>query len=311
MTKPNFFIVGAPKCGTSALFEYLSDHSQIFVPLHKEPHYFADDYRGDTGVFSQKEAYLSLFKKADPTQHLAFGEGSVFYLSSNSAIANIAQFNPQSRIIIMLRHPVEMLQSLHKQLSYVTEEDQPEFSEAWALQEKRAKGECLPPSCLVPMRLQYGRVARYGSQLQNVFQHFPKSQVKIILYEDFRKDVKGTYQATLDFLGLKQDGRTDFPIVNERKEYRSAGLQKFFWRQPKLIRHLVQKFQAIPVIGEFRVHKTLARFNIRKADKTPLDETLMLSIIETYRPEMEQLGQLLERDMSYYMSLPVSAKPHK
>ena len=63
MTRPNFFIVGAPKCGTTALSEYLREHPNAFLCQPKEPHYFATDFPTHRYV-TKEEAYLKLFREA-------------------------------------------------------------------------------------------------------------------------------------------------------------------------------------------------------------------------------------------------------
>ncbi len=122
---PNFFIVGAPKCGTTALYEYLRPHPSIFMPRHKEPHYFASDL-GTYPFIKTLDDYRRLFDGAGP-QHLRVGEASVYYLRSTTAIANIRAFNPDAKLIAMFRNPVEMVHSLHSQLLYVAEENESDF----------------------------------------------------------------------------------------------------------------------------------------------------------------------------------------
>ena len=83
--RPNFFIVGAPKCGTTALSHYLRQHPRIFFSLPKEPHYFATDlprYR----MVTHEPAYLEYFRGAGP-QHTAVGEGSVSVRSVHEHLA--------------------------------------------------------------------------------------------------------------------------------------------------------------------------------------------------------------------------------
>ena len=96
VAKPNFFIVGAPKCGTTALWEYLRHHPQIFLPSVKEPHFFAGELRdANRGSWYREEleGYLDLFRKATP-QQTRIGEASVWYLFAKGAIERILEFDP-------------------------------------------------------------------------------------------------------------------------------------------------------------------------------------------------------------------------
>ncbi len=160
--KPNFFIVGAPKCGTTALYEYLRPHPNIFMPELKEPHFFAKDL-GTYPRIKTLEDYTGLFAGSTP-EHLRVGEASVYYLRSSVAIANIHGFNPDARIIAMFRNPVDMVYSLHSQLLYWSEEIEPDFETAWRLQERRSQGLQLPPHSRGSFLLQYAQVGRFGTQ---------------------------------------------------------------------------------------------------------------------------------------------------
>ena len=94
--KPDFFIVGAPKCGTTSFYHYLRQHPQIFMPDNKEPHYFGSDLKKRSDEFIKtEEEYLSLFKDADPSQMT--GEASTFYLYSKVAQEEIKSFSPHAK----------------------------------------------------------------------------------------------------------------------------------------------------------------------------------------------------------------------
>jgi hypothetical protein len=129
--RPNFFIVGAPKCGTTALYEYLRLHPNIFMPQYKEPHSFATDL-GAYPLIKSPDAYAELFRDACG-RHLRVGEASVYYLRSSTAIANIHDFDPEAKIIALFRNPVDLVHALHAQLLYVGEEVVPDFEAAWRL----------------------------------------------------------------------------------------------------------------------------------------------------------------------------------
>ena len=172
--RPDFFILGAPKCGTTALSEYLRRHERVFVSQPKEPHYFCSDfdYYYAPGHRSEQH-YLRLFAEAGE-QHLAVGEASVWYLYSATAAREIMAFDPAARMIVMVRDPVELVPSLHSQLLYMLDEDEPDPEAAWRLQDARAAGERLPAAMRVSGILQYGEAARLGAQLRRVYEHVPR-----------------------------------------------------------------------------------------------------------------------------------------
>src|SRR6266446_2704827 len=108
--KPNFFIVGAPRCGTTALYSYLRQHPDVFLPEYKEPHYFNTDMNSGGAIRKEKD-YLAQFSGAQNQPRI--GEASVYYLSSVAAPEQIKSFCPTAKIIIMLRNPVDTVDALH------------------------------------------------------------------------------------------------------------------------------------------------------------------------------------------------------
>src|SRR5215210_6007139 len=195
--RPNFFIVGAPKCGTTALYEYLRPHPNIFMSELKEPHFFARDL-GTYPKIKTLEDYTRLFEGATE-EHLRVGEASVYYLRSAVAAANIREFNPAAKIIAMYRNPVDMVYSFHSQLLYWSEEIEPDFETAWRLQERRSRGLDLPPRSRGAFLLQYADVGRFGSQTERLLSVFPPSQVKLILYDDFTASPQRIYDEVIAF----------------------------------------------------------------------------------------------------------------
>lgn len=162
---PNFFIVGAPKCGTTAVSEYLRNHPSIFMSFPKEPHHFSDDF-AQFREYRRLDDYMKLFR-GRTQDHLIVGEASVWYLYSSSAVKSIYEFNKDAKILVMLRNPIDFVCSLHSQLLFAFNEDRPDFAEAWNLQEDRAKGINLPKTCIAPQFLQYRAVAKFGAQLEH------------------------------------------------------------------------------------------------------------------------------------------------
>jgi len=145
MIKPNFFILGAPKCGTTSVAVLLSEHPHIYMP-QKEPHFFNTDHRR---FLNSLEGYERLFARAD-ARHRAVGEASVWYLSSASAVKNILDYAPEAKFIVMLRNPVEMAPSLHEEQVFTGRENVTDFAKAWALQDVRRRGHQLPVMVVEP-----------------------------------------------------------------------------------------------------------------------------------------------------------------
>jgi hypothetical protein len=298
-TKPNFFIVGAPKCGTTALYEYLRPHPNIYMSEVKEPHFFAKDM-GTYPRIKTLEDYTELFA-GSTEEHLRVGEASVYYLRSSVAIENIKAFNPNARIIAMFRNPVDMVYSLHAQLLYVSEETERDFETAWRLQERRSRGLDLPPRIRSPLLVQYAQVGQFGSQTQRLLSWFPRPQVKLILYDDFAASPQRVYDEVIDFLEIPHDGRNEFPRINESKRARLDWLRKFSRKPPAALRNAFRSLKhTMGAEGLGEVKKKIVALNTVKERRPPLAPTLRAELVETFREEVALLSCLLDRDLSHW-----------
>lgn len=220
---PNFFILGAPKCGTTSLARWLEQHPQVFMSPIKEPHYFSADLANRT--IQSAERYARLFDGVTEA-HRAIGEASTWYLFSQEAVANIEQEHPGARYIVMTRDPVAMAHSLYHHNRRVLHEDQPSFEAAWRLQEERAAGKSLPPDCVEPAFLQYKAACSLGSLLERLYERVPAERVLHIPLERIQADPHTEYRWVQRFLGLPDDGRETFPPANEARGHRSRLLQR-------------------------------------------------------------------------------------
>jgi hypothetical protein len=298
-TIPNFFIVGAPKCGTTALYRYLSEHPNIFLSRLKEPHFHATDL-GTYPAVKTLEAYQELFRDRTP-EHLRVGEASVYYLRSSEAIPNIHRYNPDALIIGMLRNPVDMVHSLHSQLLYWSEESVPDFETAWRLQPRRRQGLDLPPRSREASLVQYEQIGRLGAQVERLYSVFPRRQVKLILYDDFAASPKAVYDEVIEFLGLPSDGRTEFPRVNDNKRARVAWLGKFIRKPPPTLRRGYLKLKE--AVGEERLEgwrKRVVERNTVKERRQPLTPEFRAELVEVFRDDVMLLSRLIGRDLSHW-----------
>lgn len=296
--RPNFFIVGAPKTGTSALYTYLREHPHIFMPLEKEPFYFLDEDSGMRVVHTE-EQYLKLFAPAHYDQHHAIGEGSTLYLESASALRRIHAFNPEAKIIAILRNPVELIHAFHAQLLWRRIEDQRDFETAWRLQTARRQGQNIPSSAADPYYLQYERIGQQGAQVADLLTIFPPEQVRLYLFDDFKRDVAAVYNDALAFLGVPLIERETFERVNENKSHRSAFVSQLLVRNPVVMR--VRDLLGIQHTGLFT---WLLRFNMQKHPRAALSPALHAELVTTFREDIRQLQSLIGRDLSHWLAPP-------
>ncbi|MGN6192579.1 MAG: sulfotransferase family protein [Rhodanobacteraceae bacterium] len=231
MTAPNFILAGAPKCGTTALATYLRQHPRIFMCMPKEPGYFAADLPEHRYVSTWKD-YTALFSGATG-EHRAVGEASIFYMYSDSAIAEIRRTLPDAKLIVMLRNPVDLAISMHSQALRSRDEDVVDFADAWTLCADRRAGRKTPLRGRDHKILLYDTLPLLGQQLQRLLQTFPETQVRWWFYDDFASDPAQIYREVLAFLDVEHDGRDAFPLVNPRRHARSQSLAQFTQKTPK------------------------------------------------------------------------------
>lgn len=207
--RPNLFIVGAQKSGTTTLATMLSHHREVFMCTPKEPGYLAFGsagypYRTGTGeataargwVISSETDYLGLFTRA-PTAARYLGEASTWYLAEPGTAERIRAFSEDARIIAILRHPAERAYSAWCHARRDGEEPLADFAEALAAEAERHS-----PSHL----LRYREMGHYAPQLAAYFRVFGRDRVLILRYEDLRDDPGKVWGDCLAFLALSHEG---------------------------------------------------------------------------------------------------------
>ena len=240
--RANLFIVGAPKCGTTAWVEYLRTHPDIFFPDSKEDCFFALDLPKFRFRHSEAE-YAELF--ADSGDARIIGEASAMYLFSQEAAAAMKSYNPASKILIFLRSQEEYLPSLHNQFLWEFSEEIEDFETAWRLSDRRP-AETIPPTCLEPRTLDYAAMGRFNEQVGRYLSAFPHEQVMVVRFENWIADPRATYLGILSFLGLSDDGRIEFPPINQGVSYRSRRLVRFIFYPPAFARGIVRLVKRLP-----------------------------------------------------------------
>jgi len=301
MRKPNFFIVGAGKCGTTALYSYLRSHPNIFMPRFKEPLFFASDLHEGRRFVPTFTEYLQLFRKAKPHQ-IAVGEASPGYMFSRVAIPKIREFNPDAKLIAMVRNPIEMTQSHHRQALYNLNEDEEDFERAWRLQEVRRSGERIPSTSRNPVFLQYAKVASLGEQVKRLFEVFPREKVMLIVFDDFVRSTLSVYKAVLEFLGVPYDGRTYFPAVNVRKAHGSISFAKLVMRPPQFLNRIAVWMRKLLRTHQLGIGTALTKLARKRVEKKPLSHEFKQELAETFCKDVKLLSRILDRDLSNWLA---------
>ncbi len=199
MVKPNIFIVGTPKGGTTSLFNYLEAHPEIFIPKIKEPHYFSfrevKNTYYKTNIIDTKEMYLKLYK--DVSNEKAIGDFSSSYLYHYESAERIKAFNPSAKIIAVLRNPVDRAIShylMDYNLGYIN---------------VSLKEVIMNKHNYAAFYEQYVEIGFYEEQIEKYFEVFGRSNVLIILSENLFSKTEETLLEVLNYIGVNPNHKVD------------------------------------------------------------------------------------------------------
>ncbi len=280
----DFFIIGAPKCGTTALARYLSEHPDVFVSNPKEPLYFLDNRDPERKIHNEGH-YRSLFKAAGSNQKT--GEASVWYLYSRTAMAGIEELFPNSKIIIMTRKAPDFVASLHSQHIFSGWEKDPSLERAWYREKDRLgkieKSDFNTIEEIPDWRLLYPELALHGKYVDRWKSAFGTRRIKVIDLGDFSRDPNGVYDSVLSFLGLRNDGRTEFQKVNANKIHRSERMKRvLFWLgRQEWLKSGTRGIKRLLGIGTFGIYGYLTKLNLKPMAREKMAKDLE-NEIETF-----------------------------
>ena len=301
---PDFFIIGHPKCGTTALYAMLKRHPQIYMSDVKEPQFFASDLRvpapGEVVAGPRTyEEYVALFAAARPDQLV--GDASTRHIWSPTAAARIAAAQPAARIIAVLREPSSFLRSLHLQLLQNRAEDEPDLRKAIALEDDRREGRRLTTrAASQPLLLLYAERARYLDQLRRYHAAFGPDQVLVLIYEEFRADNQATLRQVQRFLGVDDTLAVEAieanPTVRRRVGLDETVFAVSFGREgvARTVNRGLKLVVPRPLRrGAFRAVQRHMAF----AEPPPPDEGFLLELRRRFKPQVRELGEYLGRDL--------------
>lgn len=310
---PTFLIVGAVKAGTTSLHEYLQMHPEVYMSPVKETNHFSDgdmlfehfnvDYKQDVNVNLEKylegpmdkkihiahvrtfQQYVQLFRNV--TNQKAIGEVSNSYLYLPNTANTIKQVLPDVKIVMILRNPVERLYSqylMNLKLGKIIERDL--LKEIAADQAKPIKGWGVSHL--------YLEVGNYYEQVKRYYDNFPAQNIKVILFDDFKKDAAGTMRDLFHFLGVDENFALDMS-----QRYNEAGMPRFgklnYWLTQIGVYGLVKKVFS-PELKEKIKSIIYTKDNIPKITAS---EKQYLQ--DYYRNDIQALAKLLNRDLSAWL----------
>lgn len=314
---PLAVIVGAPRCGTTSLADYLRRHPAVTFSRPKEPHYFAihdlDGLSDSELRRTVEQGYLGRFFPENWQEAEWLAEGSVSYLYGPEKMRPLLRLWPDARFIIAVRDPLKLVPSLHQRYLVTGDEDVQDFASAWALVPERAAGRSIPRSCLDPRLLRYDLAGRLGDAVEAFFAEVGRERCHVVVHDDLIADPAQVYADLLAFLGLPHDGRTDFRPRREAAGTRLPWLQRLLKRPPVATSVLAgAKFRTrvaarpkkpvpAPLRPLMRLRKRLLRWNQAAPPQVKLPPELQRELRDTFAGDVAKLERLLSRDLSHWL----------
>ncbi len=308
MKPPNFFIVGSAKSGTTSIYNYLKQHPDIFMSPIKETHHFSTDidsskfrldYAANLNInidawlegdqkkeifhafVKTQNKYEKLFKHAE--KQTAVGEVTNSYLYSTEAAKNIATRFPDGKIIMILRNPVERAFS-HFLMDLKSGLENESFINAF-------KKDVAKPVKGWGISNVYFEIGMYYEQVKRYLDTFPKEQIKIILYDDYRRDARITLKEICNFLSVDSSFRFEFSKEHNKAMIPRTKVVSLMMRQKgfkNIVKELFPKSWKKAISKIFFTDKNLPKLTIE--DRKYL--------IKLYTEDIQKLSQLINRDLS-------------
>ncbi|MBN1597128.1 MAG: sulfotransferase [Bacteroidales bacterium] len=212
MNKPNFFLLGAGRSGTTSLYKYLYQHPDVFLSDIKEPSFFCESFQ----VIKNPVNYFELFNGTEDKK--AVGEASHVYLSNPKTAELLKLLFPDAKFIVILRNPVERAYSLYKHMIYYGYEKVGSFQKALNIETERYNSSKFKNNCPQYFyNYMYFRSGLYGEQLSRFFKFFDKSQFLIIPFKKLQYDSACVLNDIYSFLEISNKHNPDFKIYNQEK----------------------------------------------------------------------------------------------
>lgn len=301
---PDFLIIGAGKCGTTSLDNYLRHHPELFIPKVKEPNFYGYELISERELSNRDseikhfresittlDEYLQLFEDAEPG--LVKGETSNTYLIHEKAPARIRFYNPGMKLIAIFRQPAERLWSRYMHLAREDKMPTEHFTD------------CLDHTTIYWERNDLIKEGFYHHNLSKYFRLFPKEQIRVYLFEDLKDNGSEVLKDIYKFLGVDPGFEMEKLI-----RYNQSGIIK-----NKALDGIIGNHGIIPKMAKYvfgrhydslkentTMQSLLVKVRKQNLDRRPIDpEFKKILTREVYQSDIEKLQTLIDRDLSHWM----------
>ena len=296
---PDFFLVGAPKCGTTTLFRYLEANEALFLAPEKEPGFFCADlpFRHVTS----EPDYAALF--ADAGGERIAGEASPWYLYSRTAVPAILDRNPDARFIVLLRDPSRMAVSLYHHHRRAGIEPAPSFAAAWQGQREGHLAEQELTQRAIP-GFPYADACALGRQLRTLLDLAGAERVLPIVLDDLAQAPAEALRRACAFLQVPLCLPDRFEAHNASRVNRSELLTRLWYDATRRGPAYWRLKRAVNALGLRPGRFLFDRVITREAGHRAPPAWLEAELRERFAPEVRLLEQLLGRRLDHWLTAP-------
>ena len=265
---PNLYVVGAPRSGTTSLARWLGYHPDITMSRPKEPAFHNDDQTMETPRATDRDRYLESWGSSNAA---LLGEGTTWYLYSTGAARSIHAMNPESKIVILLRDPAEMLASLHNHHVFSGLETERDFESAVFGSRPASEGD-------FRRSLDYLDVGTRAPQISRYLDLFGREQVAFVDFTLLATNPQSAHIGLLRSLGVTPEPLVEYKLLNPGRHFRSGMAER-----------AVDKLAAIPAPGH--LWNRLRRLNTATGRPLPSSD-LRRKIIGELEDDIRKVEEL-------------------
>lgn len=301
---PNFLIIGAAKCGTTSLYNYLRQHPQVYMSPKKHTRFFAfdvenPDFNGPGPeippvpyAITDPDVYHAMF--AGAYSETAVGEASHSYMYQTQAARRIKEYDPGMKLVAILRNPAERTYSHHRQMIRDGREPVADFERALREEEGRIREHWWPD-------FHYVQIGLYHEQLQRYFELFEHDQIRVYLYEDLSASPFAVLQDLFQFLEVDDEFVPETAI-----RYNASGVPR-----NRSLHWLLQRTRQVQpfvrrAVSESQYQRLLrlgSGLHNRNLTKPRISPEARKRVTDTYfRDDILKLQNLTGRDLSAWMA---------
>lgn len=289
MAKPNLFISGFAKSGTTVLYHYFTGHPDVFCnPYIKEPRYFSSGHfkssNGNKHFFKNIKYneidYLKLFKNSGDEKYIV--DGSVYNSYFKGIAPKIREFNEKARIILCIRNPISRFNS-HYMMH---------------IRDNACKGSVTDfinnPETYFGISLL--KAGLYSEAIKEYFDVFGRDKVYIAVYDDLQSDHEKYYSDICEFLGI-----SDVKSKNERINISGRPRNPLVMMTIRWIKRLIPGFLTAKMKFDFKTKINSYLYNDSTLKKENLPEDAKAHLVDYYKEDIIKTGKLINRDLSHWI----------